>query len=66
MEELKCNKMCEMLQKAYGKSAMKKNEWYKRFQDGRKDVGRTSIIDKNVKKSGKNGYELSPNHNKRS
>jgi hypothetical protein len=25
-----------MLQKAYGKSAMK-NKWYKRFQDGRED-----------------------------
>lgn len=59
--EIKCNKVCEMLQKAYGHSAMKKTsvyEWYKRFQDGREDVeddersGRpnTSIIDENVKK----------------
>ncbi|XP_015380044.1 PREDICTED: putative uncharacterized protein FLJ37770 [Diuraphis noxia] len=39
--EIKCNKVCELLQKAYGESAMKKTsvyEWYKRFQDGRKDV----------------------------
>ncbi|KAE9536204.1 hypothetical protein AGLY_007427 [Aphis glycines] len=59
--EIKCNKVCEMLQKAYGQSVMKKTsvyEWYKRFQDGREDVeddersGRpsTSIIDENVKK----------------
>lgn len=59
--EIKCNKVCELLQKAYGESAMKKTsvyEWYKRFQDGREDVeddersGRpsTSIIDENVKK----------------
>lgn len=59
--EIKCNKVCEMLQKAYGESAMKKTsvyEWYKRFQDGREDVeddersGRpsTSTIDENVKK----------------
>jgi hypothetical protein len=48
----KSNKMCEMLQKAYGESAMKKTsvfEWYKHFQDGRKHVERysrpsTSII----------------------
>ena len=39
--EIKCNKVCEMLTKAYGKSAMSKTrvyEWYKRFQDGREDV----------------------------
>jgi hypothetical protein len=39
--EVKCNKMCKMLQKAHGESAMKKTsvyEWYKRFQDGHKDV----------------------------
>ena len=39
--EIKCNKVCEMLTKAYGESAMSKTrvyEWYKRFQDGREDV----------------------------
>lgn len=39
--EIKCKKVCEMLQKAYGESAMKKTsiyEWYKRFQDGREGV----------------------------
>jgi hypothetical protein len=62
--EVECNKVCEMLQKACGECAMKKTriyEWYTRFQDGREDVeddersGRpsTSIIDENVKKSGK-------------
>jgi hypothetical protein len=33
--------VCEVLQKAYGESAMKKtsvSEWYKRFQDSREDV----------------------------
>jgi hypothetical protein len=66
--EVKCTKVYEMLQKAYGESAMKTKsvyEWYKRFQDGREDVedderfGRpsTSIIDENVKKVEKNGYE---------
>ena len=36
--EIKCNKVCEMLTKAYGESAMSKTrvyEWYKRFQNGR-------------------------------
>jgi protein subunit release factor B len=58
---VKCNKVCETLQKAYGESAMKKTnvyKCYKRFQDGHEDVeddehsGRpsTSIIDENVKK----------------
>jgi hypothetical protein len=57
-----------MLQKDYGESTMKKtsfHEWYKRFQDGREDVeddersGRpsTSIMDENVKKVEKIGYE---------
>jgi hypothetical protein len=39
--EVKCNKVCEMLQKAYGESAMKKPsvyEWYKRFQYSPEDV----------------------------
>ena len=39
--EIKCNKVCEILTKAYGESAMSKTrvyEWYKRFQDGREDV----------------------------
>ena len=39
--EIKCNKVSEMLTKAYGVSAMSKTrvyEWYKRFQDGREDV----------------------------
>ena len=39
--EIKCNKVGEMLTKAYGESAMSKtrvHEWYKRFQDGREDV----------------------------
>ena len=59
--EIKCNKVCEMLTKAYGDSSMSKTrvyEWYKRFQDGREDVedderpGRpsTSITDENVEK----------------
>lgn len=59
--EIKCNKVCEMLTKAYGESAMKKTsvyEWYKRFQDGRENVeddersGRpsTSTTDENVEK----------------
>ena len=59
--EIKCNKVCEMLTKAYGESAMSKTrvyEWYKRFQDGREDVeddgrpGRPSIstTDENVGK----------------
>ena len=59
--EIKCNKVCEMLTKAYGESDMSKTrvyEWYKRFQDGREDVedderpGRhsTSTTDENVKK----------------
>ena len=59
--EIKCNKVCEMLTKAYGESAMSKTrvyEWYKRFQDGREDVedderpGRpsTSTTDENVEK----------------
>ena len=59
--EIKCNKVWEMLTKAYGESAMSKTrvyEWYKRFQDGREDVeddersGRpsTSTTDENVEK----------------
>ena len=39
--EIKCNKVCKILTKAYGESAISKTrvyEWYKRFQDGRKDV----------------------------
>ena len=59
--EIKCNKVCEMLTKAYDESAMSKTrvyEWYKRFRDGREDVedderpGRpsTSTTDENVKK----------------
>ena len=39
--EIKCNKVCEILTKAYGESAMSKTrvyEWYERFQDGREDV----------------------------
>ena len=59
--EIKCNKVCEMLTKAYGESAMSKTrvyEWYKHSQDGREDVedderfGRssTSTIDENVEK----------------
>ena len=59
--EIKCNKVCKMLTKTYGESAMSKTkvyEWYKRFQDGREDVedderpGRpsTSTTDENVEK----------------
>ena len=58
--EIKCYKVCKMLTKAYGESAISKTrvyEWYKRFQDGREDVedderpGRrsTSTTDENVK-----------------
>ena len=39
--EIKCNKVCEMLTTAYDESAMSKTrvyEWYKRFQDGCEDV----------------------------
>ena len=39
--EIKCRKVCEMLTKAYGKSAMSKTrvyEWYKNFQDSREVV----------------------------
>ena len=39
--EIKYNKVCEMLTKAYSESAMSKTrvyEWYKRFQDGHEDV----------------------------
>ena len=39
--EIKCNKVCEMLTKACAESAMSKTrvyEWYKRFQGGREDV----------------------------
>ena len=57
--EIKYSKVCEMLTKAYGESAMSKTRvygWYKRFQDGREDVedderpGRpsTSTTDENV------------------
>ena len=59
--EINCNKVCEILSKAYGESAMSKTriyEWYKRFQHGRKEVedndcpGRpsTSTTDENVEK----------------
>ena len=59
--EINCNKVCEMLTKAYGESTMSKTrvyEWYKRFQDDREDVedderpGRpsTSTTNKNVEK----------------
>ena len=59
--EIKCSKVCKILIKAYGESAMSKTrvyEWYKRFQDGREDVedderpGRpsTSTTDKTVEK----------------
>ena len=59
--EIICNKVCEMLTKAYGESAMSKTrvyERYKRFQDGHEDVedderpGRssTSTTDGNVEK----------------
>ena len=59
--EIKCNKVCEMLTKAYGESATSKTrvyEWSDRFQDGREDVedderpGRpsTSTTDENAEK----------------
>ena len=56
--EIKCNKVCEMLTKAYGESAMSKTrvyKWYKCFQDGREDVEdderpSTSTTDANVEK----------------
>ena len=59
--EIKCNKVCEVLTKACGESAMSETrvyEWYKRFQDGHEDVedderpGRlsTSTTDENVEK----------------
>ena len=56
--EIKCNKVCGILTKAYGESAMSKTrvyEWYKRFQDGLEDVEyaerpSTSTTDKNVEK----------------
>ena len=74
--EIKCNKVCEMLTKAYSESAISKArvyELYKRFQDGHEDVedaersGRpsTSTTDENVEKV-MNDYERSPNHNQRS
>ena len=58
---IKCNKVSEILTKAYSESAMSKTrvyEWYKHFQDGREDVenderpGRpsTSTTDENVEK----------------
>ena len=57
--EIKYNKVCEMLTKAYGASAMSKTriyEWYKRFQAGRGDVEdderpSTSKTDENVEKA---------------
>ncbi|XP_055910513.1 protein GVQW3-like [Eupeodes corollae] len=52
LNDLNCNNVCEMLQKAYGESAMKKTsvyEWYKRFQDGR-EHNTSIIIDENMKK----------------
>ena len=56
--EIKCNKVCEMLTKVYGESAMSKTrvyEWYKRFQDGCEDFEdderpRTSTTNENVEK----------------
>ena len=39
--EIKCNKVCEMLTKVHGESAMSKTrayEFYQRFQDGHEDV----------------------------
>lgn len=56
--EIKCNKVCEMLTKAYDGSAMSKTrvyEWYKRFQDCHEDVDdderpSTSTTDGNVEK----------------
>lgn len=59
--EIKCHKVCEILLKAYGESAMSKTrvyEWYKRFEDGREDVEddecpgcpSTSISGENVEK----------------
>jgi len=39
--KIKCNKVCEILTKTYGKSVLSKTrayEWYKRFQYSRKDV----------------------------
>jgi hypothetical protein len=39
--EVKCKKLCEMLQKDYDESAMKKkgfSKWYKRFQNDLEDV----------------------------
>ena len=59
--EIKCNKVCEMLTKAHGESAKsitRVYEWYKRFPDGREDVeedehpGRpsSSTTDENVEK----------------
>ena len=39
--EIKCNKVCDMLIKAYGDSTMSKPriyEWYKRFSEGRESV----------------------------
>jgi len=69
--------MCKMLTNDYGESATIKirvYEWYKCFQDSRKDVedderaGRRSIstTHENVKKSERNDHERSPNHNQRS
>jgi hypothetical protein len=53
--EVKCNKVCEVLQKAYGESSMKKKQKKQVLtsgSDGRDDEssGRpsTSIIDENV------------------
>ena len=39
--EIKCNKVCEMSTKAYGKSGVSIRrvfEWYKRFQDVHEDI----------------------------
>jgi len=58
---IKCSNVVEMLNIAFGESAMSKTrvyEWYKRFQEGREDVedderlGRpsTSTTDENVEK----------------
>ena len=46
--EIKCNKVCEILTKAYGESAMSKTrvyEWYKRFQDAVKTLKMTNAPD---------------------
>ena len=59
--EIKCSKALEMLNVAFGESAMSKPrvyEWYKRFKEGREDVGdderpapaTTSTTEENIEK----------------